>query len=60
MVLRKCTGKRILNYFTYKTCGVTAIAFCVGTVAGLCFPVALIAFLEAVMLFLLAWVCLVR
>lgn len=58
MVHKSCVGKKIIRFLTYKTCGVAALAFCIGTIAGMCFPITFIAFLEAVVLLVLAWLCL--
>lgn len=58
MIPKKCAGKKLECLLSYKTCGTAALAFCIGTVAGLCFPITFIAFLEAVVLLALAWLCL--
>ena len=58
MVLKKCVGRKILGCLTNKICGIAVFSFCVGAIAGLCFPIAFIAILEAIMLLVLAWLCL--
>lgn len=58
MVLKKCTGKKFMSFLSNRTCGIAALAFCIGTIAGMCFPVTFVAFLEAVVLLILAWLCL--
>ena len=58
MAQKKCISKKLLNCLTFKACGIAAFSFCVGTIAGLCFPIAFIAILEAVLLLVLGWLCL--
>ena len=58
MVLKKCSGRKIMCYLTSKMCGIAVMCFCIGAIAGLCFPVAFIALIEALLLVGLAWMCL--
>lgn len=53
-----CIKKKACEFLTYKVCGIVALSFCVGMLAGLCLPLAFIAFLEAVLLMLIAYMCL--
>ncbi len=43
-----------------KTVGLTALAFCLGVVAGLFLPVAVLAVIETILLVLFGWLCLFK
>ena len=49
-----------LSALTCKVLGILAFSFCIGTAAGLFLPIAAVAFIETVLLLLLAYMCLFR
>lgn len=43
-----------------KAAGLTALAFCMGVIAGLILPVAVLAVIETLLLIIFGWLCLFK